>query len=283
MEAIFKSCAYSQVRTGEFFTLVQKILEAAEKMLTDPTALTIIEPYKAAVTAFDEAMRQNTTNSYTVSAELADQAVDEMWSAIWTLLKAMVKHPNLNRRKAAASLYDLFRKYGNVTMMGNAEEYAQLHNLTQEIEALGSETIELAHFEEWFQEFKERIATYKSVEASRTAEEGSRQIGIVKQTRTAAEEALRVFLRKVEALVLINGEEGYTDFINSVNALISAQVALMKSRKTQAAKNKEEEGETGQTSQSTNANLPQRDPDPEIAPGLNEEDEDDGSGSPSGI
>ena len=276
MKTIFSTCPYSQARTNEFFTLANQILQAAETMLTGKTeAQSMIAAYKTTVEAFDAALKQSAKNSYTASVVMADEAVDQAWSDMWGLTKAMVRHPNLERRKASAAVYDLMQKYGNVTNLSYKEEYGRLKNLSQDLEALGTEQLGLAYVDEWFEELKKRIATYETAEAGRLAEEDARQVGVVKATRQATEDALRLLLRQIEALVLINGEAGYTEFIARVNTLFSEMKTVIKSRQTKAANKPEDAGKADTT-------LPSREPDPEIAPGLNN-DEEEGGGTPGEV
>ena len=251
------------------------ILQAAKEMLAETEAQPRIATYESAVTVFDEALKQSTKNSYTASVELADEAVDETWSALWGMTKIMVKHPNLDRRAAAALVYDIMYKYGNVTKLSYKEEYGRLHNLTQDLDNLGEEKLKLAYVDEWFAELKKRIATYETAEEGRLAEEDARLVGAVKAAREATENALRQFLRQVEALILLNGESDYQAFVARANTLFSEMRTVLKSRQTRAANKTEEDGKA-------DPSLPPRDPDPEIAPGLNDDEEEDG-GTPGEV
>lgn len=276
MDKIFILCNFQRAHVNEFFTLANQTLQAAETMLAGKTeAQPMIAAYKTTVEAFDAALKQSAKNSYTDSVVMADEAVDQAWSDMWGLTKVMVRHPNLERRKASAAVYDLMQKYGNVTNLSYKEEYGRLKNLTQDLETLGAEQLGLAYVDEWFEELKRRIATYETAEAGRLAEEDARQVGVVKATRQATEDALRLLLRQIEALVLINGEAGYTEFIARVNTLFSEMKAVIKSRQTKAANKPDDAGKA-------DSSLPHREPDPEIAPGLNDDDEEDG-GTPGEV
>ena len=275
MNEYFTLCNTRRAHVNEFFTLAQQILQAAKEMLAETEAQPRIATYESAVTAFDESLKQSTKNSYTASVELADEAVDETWSALWGVTKIMVKHPNLDRRAAAALVYDIMYKYGNVTKLSYKEEYGRLHNLTQDLDNLGEEKLKLAYVDEWFAELKKRIATYKTAEEGRLAEEDARLVGAVKAAREATENALRQFLRQVEALILLNGESDYQAFVARANTLFSEMKAVIKSRQTKAANKPDDAGKADNS-------LPSREPDPEIAPGLNDDEEEEG-GTPGGV
>lgn len=272
MKSIFTACSYTNARVNEFFSLVSLMAQAAEAMLKTPEAQPLVAPLRTAVTNLDKALKQSDTNRYTATVEMADQAVDETWSGMWGMSKAMLTHPTLTRRSAAAEVYDAMRKYGNVTNLSYKEEYGRLRNLVEDLEAIGSTRLAEAYMDEWFAELKTRVAAYDAAEELRLSEEDARQVGVVKEARAAAEEALRLFLRKVDALVVINGEEGYTEFIARANTLLGEMKATLKSRRTKA---KNESGGTPDSS------LPAREPDPAIDTVPDDDDEE--TDSPSEI
>ena len=79
MNEYFTLCNTRRAHVNEFFTLAQQILQAAKEMLAETEAQPRIATYESAVTAFDEALKQSTKNSYTASVELADEADYRCW------------------------------------------------------------------------------------------------------------------------------------------------------------------------------------------------------------
>ena len=65
MNEYFTLCNTRRAHVNEFFTLAQQILQAAKEMLAETEAQPRIATYESAVTAFDEALKQSTKNSYT--------------------------------------------------------------------------------------------------------------------------------------------------------------------------------------------------------------------------
>ena len=119
----------------------------------------------------------------------------------------MCAHPTADIAAAAAEAKSLFDKYGDPTKLAQTEESGVLHNLLQDLEAF---------------------------DASKR-----RQVGIVKETRTAAEAAYRSLVDTVNALAMINGDAAYATFIDHVNAMIERQKAISKARSTRAKKEDE--------------------------------------------
>lgn len=74
-----------------------------------------------------------------------------------------------------------------------------------------------------------------------TAEHSQYQVGLVKDTRTAADAAYKQFVASVNAFAIAFGEANYAAFINQMNVMIADIQAELKARKTRAENAKEED------------------------------------------
>ena len=275
-EDVFVSFTLAGPRNNELRTLAVEIVEAALERLAGTDAEPLIAPLKEKVDNLSAVMKPAQVNPYSSSTRIADEAVDEMWSCVWALAKILVKHPNLEKRKLAAQVYDIMYKYGNVTNLARDDEYSRLTDMMEDFDAFGEENLAKCDLDEWIAEMRKRIAAYHSAESGRldTVADYEKEAGVVEKARGEVEVALREFLRKVEALVIINGRTDYESFISYVNGKIKEVKAKMKARKT-GAENAEEGEQKNDSSK-----LPQRDDDPSIAPGLQPEPEEDESEEP---
>lgn len=213
------------LRTEEDFGL-QKRIEAETALLTAETDKPMVAAYRAALTAFDVALKGNTTNPQSVAVTRADERADKAWSGLNSQAKAMLGHPIEALRAVAAEASALIYKYGNPTAMPYNEEYGRLHNLLQDLAAFGIEKQKKIYIDAWVTELQTRydefmFATAHNAEAAtRDAEAAARAAAIVKQTRTAADDAFRTLVERVNALALINGDADYAPFIDHVNVII---------------------------------------------------------------
>ena len=78
----------------------------------------------------------------------------------------------------------------------------------------------------------------------RTEEESTRVVGIVKQSRLAADDAYRKLVETVNALSVINGAEPYPLFTDHLNVLIDRQKTVLKTRATKNTKKKDDDRPT---------------------------------------
>ena len=156
----------------------------------------------------------------------------------------MCNHPTADVASAAAEAKSLFDKYGDPTSLAQTEESGVLHNLLQDLEAFDASKRTLLNLDVWIADLKTKEEAFLAAAAERTEADAARQVaarqvGIVKETRTAAEAAYRSLVDTVNALAMINGDAAYATFIDHVNAMIERQKAISKARSTRAKKEDE--------------------------------------------
>ena len=208
---------------------------------TDSVLETKVNDFTTAVDAFDDALKASATNPATATATAADDARDASWRGGNNYLTAMCAYPDAEIAAYAAEAKSLFDKYGDPTKLAQTEESGVLHNLLQDLEALDSSKRTALNLDVWITDLKTKENAFLAAAAQRTEADAARQVGIVKETRTAAETAYRSLVDTVNALAMINGDAEYATFIDHVNAMIERQKAISKARVTRAKKKEDEE------------------------------------------
>ena len=244
----------TRLRTEEDFGFLKLVLAETENLpleterpgglsvLADTSSVlqTKVDDFNAAFDAFDTALKASAVNPATATATDADEARDLSWRGINAYVKAMCAHPTADIAASATEAKSLFDKYGDPTKLAQTEESGVLHNLLQDLEALPIAEI---NFSVWVEDLKYKEEQFLAAAAERTEADAARQVGIVKETRTAAEAAYRSLVDTVNALAMINGDAEYATFIDHVNAMIERQKAISKARATRAKKEDEKPGE----------------------------------------
>ena len=206
---------------------------------TDSVLGTKVNEFTTAVDAFDDALKASATNPATATATATDDARDASWRGSNNYLTAMCAHPDEEIAVYAAETKSLFDKYGDPTKLAQTEESGVLHNLLQDLEALDSSKRTALNLDVWITDLKMKENAFLAAAAKRTEADAARQVGIVKETRTASEAAYRSLIDTVNALAMINGDAEYATFIDHVNAMIERQKAISKARVTRAKKEEE--------------------------------------------
>ena len=203
---------------------------------TNSILQTKVDDFNAAFDAFDTALKASAVNPATATATDADEARDLSWRGINAYVKAMCAHPTADIAASATEAKSLFDKYGDPTKLAQTEESGVLHNLLQDLTAFDSAKRTALNLDVWITDLQTKEDAFLTAAAQRTEADAARQVGIVKETRTAADAAYRSLVDTVNALVLLNGDAEYATFIDHVNAVIDRQKGILKARKTRGEK-----------------------------------------------
>ena len=247
----------TRLRTEESFGYLKQILAETSNLpleterpgglsvlaATDTVLQAKVDEFTTAYNGFDTALKASATNPATATATAADESRDLSWRGINTYVKAMCAHPTADIATAAAEAKSLFDKYGDPTKLAQTEESGVLHNLLQDLETFDSAKRTSLNLDVWITDLQTKEDAFLAAAAQRTEADAARQVGIVKETRTAAESAYRSLVDTVNALAMINGDTDYATFIDRVNAMIDRQKAILKTRATNNAKKNGEEEE----------------------------------------
>ena len=229
----------TRLRTEEDFGFLKLVLAETENLPAEetPSILTAaVNSFETAFNAFDAALKASATNLATASATDADVERDQSWRGINAYVKAMCNHPTTEVASAAIEAKSLLDKYGDPTSLAQTEESGVLHNLLQDLEAFDSAKRTSLALDVWIADLKTKEEAFLAAAAKRTEADAARQVGIVKETRTAAEAAYRSLVDTVNALAMIEGDGAYATFIDHVNAVVERQKGILKARKTRGEK-----------------------------------------------
>lgn len=232
---------------NQHFDLHRNIATAATAMLTLDSDKNMVNAYYAAYQAYDEALQPDVKNSNTEALKAADEAFDRIYIDAYAYARAMTAHPQTAVAEKAKKLLAIFDKFENITRLRYADEASAAHNFLQDIAKLPSETIEALHFAAWQEELTVRSAEFDILRNAAHSEKATRSVGLAKQRRAEMNDAYAVFAQRINALVVINGEEPYAEFINFVNTLIAEVQAKIKARITRAENADKDKPETEET------------------------------------
>ena len=237
-----KTISLTSLRMEEDFGFQKLVLAETENLPSEETPsvqTAAVTAFATAFNAFDAALKASATNPATATATDADTARDQSWRAANAYVKAMCSHPTADIANAASEAKSLFDKYGDPTSLAQTEESGVLHNLLQDLEAFDSAKRTSLALDVWITDLQEKEDAFLAAAAQRTEADAARQVGIVKETRTAADAAYRSLVDTVNALAMINGDTAYATFIDHVNAVIDRQKSILKARTTRAKKEDE--------------------------------------------
>ena len=239
-EMEIKNLFLRDLRSEEDFGFQTKVVELTAYILVEADQA-IIQSYVATVNAWDEVLKIEQKNSHTAAVQAADERADHAWRKANAQAKLLTEYPIEEKRNAAVEAYAIFQKYGDITTMAFNEEYGNMKNLLQELQAMGEAKLTLIDLKVWVDEMQAAYDDYMLHSLAKAQEEGDKTKGIINQRRLETDDAYYALVKRINAGAEYNGPEPYVAFIDAVNALIDAAKTTIAARKTRAANKKKEE------------------------------------------
>lgn len=241
-----KTIGFERLRNNELFDILQRTHSLGVALLTQKDDATVLATYKKAIDCFDDALNQDTEFKDTKAVRSSDAWVCDLYRGLRHYLRGMMLCPDITKRRHAKQAMYIINKYGSITNKPYNHKHSVLHNTMQELHELPEETRESLSLSLWLDGLSQAIAQFISAREAQTAEKGAYRVGLVRETRFAAEKAHRTFINIINAFVHTYGEEYYTSFIDQVNTIISDAQTLSKARATRAGKTKDKAATTPQ-------------------------------------
>lgn len=185
---------------------------------------------------FDASLENSKVNPAVAEANELDAQRDTLWRLANSYAKVMAQHPTESVAQSSSKVRDIFVKYGDPTYLAQSEETGVLHNLLADIDALESEDKTQSGIQPWYDKLSSVQAEFEDADSRRAQIAGAKTAGVVKQARKEAEAAYKDLVKVVNALVIINGDEPYSEFIDQVNAQMERQSQILNRRDTINAK-----------------------------------------------
>lgn len=232
-----------------------KLMIIETSKCTDAKVIPVNTAYTSAFAQFDEALKPGGKDPATAELTNLDTLRDQAYSGMSAAVRAMLNHFDPDKAAIAKAVYDIIKKYGNPTALGYLEENGVIENLVQELKAYDNpsddddrpviESVEIVHdrlsaigIKEWVDHLENLNKQFITAFSDRNAAQAAIQTGASKATRDATDKAYRDFVRRVNALVEVNGEEDYADMISKMNKLIDYQLSTLAARQTRNEKKK---------------------------------------------
>jgi hypothetical protein len=180
-----------------------------------------IEPFAA---QYDEALANEDTalelvrkSAETPRIAVADAAFDDTFSGMHTYLQSCLKHYIPDMRRAAENLNVVFQKYGNIGKLAYREELAASHNLVQDLRAREVDVVATGLMP-WLEAHEQAAANLLALLGERTGEAAQQTALRVAGTRRETDRIYQQILKRLEAMINIQGVDFVPGFVAEYNA-----------------------------------------------------------------
>ena len=226
-----KGLSQSKMRNDEYFQYHTEFIELVNRAGADNLKIEPqFETYMPLYAQVDEALMKIMKSAYTAKIQEADKRRDKVFRGLVDKCRAAEKHFRPEAQQAAEKLKILFNTYGNLAKRPLNEQTSGVYNLLQELEGRFADDIRAVGVEEWVAELKDANNAFVELYRQRFDETTERTDIVLRKARTALDAAYRTIIERINALVIVEGEERWIDFIRSLNTVIDKYATIIKQR-----------------------------------------------------
>lgn len=224
----------------------------------------VLAAYETAFEAFEAVLKTSGgENPLTKEVTDADTATDRCYTGMVATLRALLYHYDASTAELARRALIIVDRYGNPTNLAYLQEYGIIDNLLQDLRAFDTE--EVGGTEEgpgdeeqerpgglsllaadthnlttlgldgWMTQLQQCRDRFMQLFTQRNTQQASVETGKTKETRKAADAAYRAAVKRLNALVEVNGAETCATVVANLNRLIDRQKGIQAARDTRNA------------------------------------------------
>jgi len=228
----------------QFFTYFLAIVNAvgAAKLKIQQ----LIDAFISLLGQEDEALKKIMKSDLTTEINDADVKRDLLFRGMADANRSALNHFKPSVHLAARRMQIVFDTYGNVSIKPVDEETSAVYNLLKELSTNHEADMEAVGLNDWYEELYTVNRRVEQLVLDRNSEADSRTDLVLRQVRGEVEKSYRAIVRRVEALMEVEGEtEGapYAAFIHELNTLIERYRLHLAQREGRAAAKKKKEEE----------------------------------------
>ena len=153
-------------------------------------------------------------------------------------VKGSCNHFNEERQAAAKRLMIVFNTYGNVADKSYDEETASLSKLIAELQNNYSNALETMGITTWVEKLQEQNNAFDMLKKTRYSEDASKTQLKMKNVRISIDASYKGMVTRINALIIVNGDMIYRDFVNELNTRVDAFNNILAQRKGRNGKDK---------------------------------------------
>lgn len=184
------------------------------------------------------ALQAELGSAYTLSVTESDGFRDETDQGFCLYVQSNLYHPDPGVRESARKIYRILDQYGNVRKLNYNDESSQMANRNAEI--VKNYAADLAKLGNgwgtaWLNSLDTANNEFIDHFGTRATDEASKIYINTLEARAATDAAWEAIARRINALVVVNGEADYAAFIDKVNYYIDYNKGLINARKAKKA------------------------------------------------
>lgn len=208
----------SRLRNGVHYDGVSAIIEMAEgDAAVSAKANAQVLVLKKKLATEDECLKISQKNKKSDEIAEQDHLRDDCYTSIREIVLAMTRVPDDETQEAAEDVMQSLKDYNISVRDKLIDQTGKMTNLVADFETKLATQVEKLGLTQLVAKLKAANDSVHSLMVERNAENGAKVAGALKAARDETDTAYYNLVEKVNALCVVDGENDYTSFINSVN------------------------------------------------------------------
>lgn len=162
---------------------------------------------------------------------ILDSERDQLFRGLWLGVQSTQLHYNEEKRDAADRIIIMLEKLGNVSRKPYNEETAAIDSLILDSRTNHSADFATIGMNDWIMELEKKNQAFKDLMTNRYSEDANKLETNMKEVRAKIDELFYDIMKRIDALVLINGDQDHKKFIDELNARIEKYNLILAQRK----------------------------------------------------
>ena len=160
-------------------------------------------------------------SAFTEQLEKVDTERDQVYRGLVDDVNSKKNHFKAEVSDAAARVSILIDSYGNLAPKPYDEESAFISSLISDLRTKTSTETVILNLKEWIDELEVRNNAFIALQGSRNAEEADRTELRMKEVRVVVDNAYNKIVKRINALIELNGDTDYAGFVKELNTRIA--------------------------------------------------------------
>jgi hypothetical protein len=157
-------------------------------------------------------------SAFTEKLDDADRKRDAVFRGLTNAVKSACDHFDPAKKEAARLLQIVIDHYGNLTRKPHDEATASINNFIQDMQAGGNtDAVEKLGLAEWLLQLRNDNKAFDTLMHHRDSEAAHKTKLNMATVRSETDNCYRNILDRLDALMLLNGDEKYALFVNELN------------------------------------------------------------------
>lgn len=216
--------------------------QGVRKIITDITPVSLnVETqfgiYETQIEKEAEAIEPLRKSIITDELADADAIRDNTFRGITDAVLSATRHFTAGIRTAAIKIdTEVMKHYGNIAKRTYEEETTLITKFITDLQSKYDADCSLIGINPWLVELKKNNDYFNTLYFNRIDDESAKTQLRMKQSKMEVDVAFKVIIKRIEALIEINGEANYKDFVLKINELIDKYNIIQAQRKGRNAK-----------------------------------------------